>query len=240
MKIQMIGTGNIASTSNSASVLINNHILFDMPNGNLKAMLRQKIDILKVDTVIISHTHADHCFDMPFLLWYKENYKKDEEQIKTKIVTDEITRENVENLINMSYFNSAKRAKKEWIDLKLLDTEICNEVTVTSEPMKHKGILYANGYKIEENKVNIGLTGDTMICEGVKKLANQVDYLIADMTWEVGDDSHMGINNILELSNENPNLKIIPVHMQDKTRKRAKELNLDNLIILEDGDILEI
>lgn len=112
MKVQFIGTGNIASTSNSASVLINNHILFDMPNGNLKAMLRQKIDILKIDTVIISHTHADHCFDMPFLLWYKENYKK-EEQMETKIITDEITRQNIENLINMSYFNSAKRAKKE-------------------------------------------------------------------------------------------------------------------------------
>lgn len=240
MKVQFIGTGNIASTSNSASVLINNHILFDMPNGNLKAMLRQKIDILKIDTVIISHTHADHCFDMPFLLWYKENYKK-EEQMETKIITDEITRQNIENLINMSYFNSAKRAKKEWIDFKLLlDTKISNEVTVTSEPMQHKGIIYANGYKIEENKVSIGVTGDTMICEGVKKLANQVDYLIADMTLEVGDDSHMGIDNILAILKENPNLKIIPVHMQDKTRKKAKELNLDNLIILEDGDILEI
>lgn len=106
--------------------------------------------------------------------------------------------------------------------------------------MQHKGIIYANGYKIEENKVSIGVTGDTMICEGVKKLANQVDYLIADMTLEVGDDSHMGIDNILAILKESPNLKIIPVHMQDKTRKKAKELNLDNLIILEDGDILEI
>ena len=47
MKIQFIGTGNIGSTSNSASILINEHILFDMPNGNLKAMIRQNIDLLK-------------------------------------------------------------------------------------------------------------------------------------------------------------------------------------------------
>lgn len=241
MKIQLIGTGNIASTSNSASVLINNHILFDMPNGNLKAMLRQKIDILKIDTVIISHTHADHCFDIPFLMWYKENYKKEQEQIATKIITDEITKETIENLLNMSYFNSAKRAPKEWIDFKVIpDRKEFNKMTLASEPMTHRGIQYANGYKIEENKVSIGLTGDTMICEGVKKLANQVDYLVADMTLEVGDDSHMEINNILELLSENPNLKIIPVHMQDKTRKKAKELNLDNVIILEDGEILEI
>lgn len=238
MKIQMIGTGNIESTFNSASVLLNDHILFDMPNGNLKAMIRQNIDILKVDTVIISHTHADHCFDMPFFLWYKKNHKKERNQTETKIITDKTTKQTVETLIDISYFGSAKRSVKEFIDAKgTINTE---ELNITNERMTHRGIQYANGYKIEENKISIGLTGDTMFCDGVKNLANQVDYLIADMTLEVGDDSHMGINNILELLSENPNLKIIPVHMQDKTRKKAKELNLDNLIILEDGDILEI
>ena len=35
MKIQLIGTGTIPDMTNSASVLINDHILFDVPNGNL-------------------------------------------------------------------------------------------------------------------------------------------------------------------------------------------------------------
>ncbi len=238
MKIQMIGTGNIAATSNSASVLINDHILFDMPNGNLKAMIRQNIDILKIDTVIISHTHADHCFDIPFFLWYKENYKKDEGQVATKIITDEITRKTVETIIDLSYFNSSKRAKKEFKDFSQI-TNIGN-LEVINEPMQHKGISYANGYKIKENDISIGLTGDATICEGVKNLAAQVEYLISDVTLEEGDNSHMGINNLLELLKENPNLKVIPIHMQDKTKNKLKEQNLENLIILEDGDILEI
>ena len=106
--------------------------------------------------------------------------------------------------------------------------------------MQHRGIKYANGYMIKENKTSIGVTGDTMICDGVRNLASQVDYLIADMTLEIGDDSHMGIDNIIELIQQHPNLKIIPIHMQDKTKRKAKELNLENLIIREDGDILEI
>ena len=52
MKIQLIGTGTIPDVANSASVLINDHILFDMPNGNLKAMIRQNIDIMNIDTLI--------------------------------------------------------------------------------------------------------------------------------------------------------------------------------------------
>ena len=116
MKIQLIGTGTIDDIVNSASVLINDHILFDMPNGNLKAMIRQNIDIMRIDTLIISHTHADHCFDVPFLLWYKKDYYKSGYKLSTKIVTDEFTKDTVENLIDLSYFGSAKEAEKKGIN----------------------------------------------------------------------------------------------------------------------------
>lgn len=74
----------------------------------------------------------------------------------------------------------------------------------------------------------------------MKNLASKVNYLISDMTLEVGDDSHMGIDNILKLLKEFPDLKIIPIYMHDETREKATKLNIDNLIILQDGDILEI
>ena len=242
MKIQFIGTGTIPDITNSASILINDHILFDIPNGNLKAMIRQNINILKIDTVIISHTHADHCFDVPFLLWYKKNYQKEIEELSKKIITDKITQSTVENLIDLSHFNSAKEAKKEFIDAKEVNNieKICDDLEILNETMEHVSIKYANGYVIKEKNISIGLTGDTSFCQGVKNLASKVNYLISDMTLEVGDDSHMGIDNILKLLKEFPDLKIIPIHMHDETREKATKLNIDNLIILQDGDILEI
>ncbi len=241
MKIQLIGTGTIPDNANSASVLINDHILFDMPNGNLKAMIRQNIDIMNIDTLIISHTHADHCFDAPFLLWYKKNYYKPGLKLSTKIVTDKITKDTIENLIDLSYFGSAKEAEKEFIDFQDVNNiKICDDVEISNEPMLHRKIKYANGYIIKDKNVSIGLTGDTSYCEGVRKIASKVDYLICDMTLMLGNDSHMGIDNILELMKEYPNLKIIPIHMHDKTRNEAKKLKEDNLLIYEDGKILEI
>lgn len=241
MKIQLIGTGSIPDIPNSASVLINEHILFDMPNGNLKAMIRQNIDILKIDTLIISHTHADHCFDAPFLLWYKKNYYKPGYKLSTKIVTDEITKNTVETLIKLSYFSSAKEVEKEFIDAEDVNyTKICDDVEIINEPMVHSKIKYANGYIIKDKNVSIGLTGDTSYCENVRKIASKVDYLIADMTLEVGNNSHMGMNDIIQLLKDYPNLKIIPIHMHDKTRKEVKKLKLDNLHIYEDGQILEL
>ena len=149
MKIQLIGTGTIPDVANSASVLINDHILFDMPNGNLKAMIRKNIDIMNIDTLIISHTHADHCFDAPFLLWYKKNYYKPGHKLSTKIVTDEITKDTVETLIKLSYFSSAKEVEKEFINAEDVNyTKICDDVEISNEPMVHSEIKYANGYII--------------------------------------------------------------------------------------------
>ena len=241
MKIQLIGTGTIPDVANSASVLINDHILFDMPNGNLKAMIRKNIDIMNIDTLIISHTHADHCFDAPFLLWYKKNYYKPGYKLSTKIVTDEITKDTVETLIKLSYFSSAKEVEKEFIDIDDVNyTKICDDVDISNESMEHKDIKFANGYVIKDKNVSIGLTGDTRYCEGVRKIASKVDYLICDMTLMLGNDSHMGIDNILELMKEYPNLKIIPIHMHDKTRNEAKKLKEDNLLIYEDCKIVEL
>lgn len=241
MKIQFIGTGSIASINNSTSILIDNHILFDVPNGNLKSMIRQNVDILKIDTIIVSHTHADHCFDIPFILWYKNNFGKSMSQLPTKIITDDVTRETIGTLINSSYFNSAKEAKIEFINFKELEnTKLFDNLYIKNESMEHIGIKYANGYIIKDKNVSVGLTGDTSFCKGVRNLANNVDFLISDMTLEIGDDSHMGINNILELLKEYPKLKIIPIHMHDKTREQAKKLSIDNLIIFEDGHILEM
>lgn len=167
MKIQFIGTGTIPNITNSASILINDHILFDIPNGNLKAMIRLNINILKIDTVIISHTHADHCFDVPFLLWYKKNYQKEIEELSTKIITDKITQSTVENLIDLSHFNSAKEAKKEFIDAKEVNNieKICDDLEILNETMEHVSIKYANGYVIKEKNISIGLTGDVFVKE---------------------------------------------------------------------------
>ena len=241
MKIQLIGTGTIPDVANGASVLINDHILFDIPNGNLKAMIRQNIDIMNIDTLIISHTHADHCFDAPFSLWYKKNYYKPGLKESIKIVTDEITKNTIDTLIKLSYFSSAKEIEKEFIDSKDVNyTKICDDVEITNEPMEHSEIKFANGYIIKDKNVSIGLTGDTSYCEGVRKIASKVNYLICDMTLMLGNDSHMGIDNILEIMEDYPNLKIIPIHMHDKTRAEAKKLEKDNLLIYDDCKILEV
>lgn len=240
MKIQLIGTGSMGSTRNSASVLINNHILFDVPNGSLKAMLRQNVDVEKIDTIIISHFHGDHCFDMPFIFLYNNSICKSKRTIK--IITDEDTRKTLELLDKGSHFFdfNKNRIEIENIDIKdISNKKIDDYLEITNEVVEHGKVRYATGYIFRDKNISVGITGDTSICQGVKNMASQVDYLIADISRENGTDCHMGIEDILELLKENTNLKIIATHMYDETRERLKELNEERLLILEDGAILE-
>ena len=71
MEVKLIGTGGIFSPFNSACALINKHILVDIPNGSLKEMRKNNINIKDIDCIFVTHLHGDHYFDIPFLLLEK-------------------------------------------------------------------------------------------------------------------------------------------------------------------------
>ena len=60
MKINIIGSGSIGSGVMSASYLIDDHILVDVPNGVIKYLKHLNYDILHIDTILITHLHGDH------------------------------------------------------------------------------------------------------------------------------------------------------------------------------------
>lgn len=47
MKVKLIGTGAIYTSYNSACTMVDNKIIIDMPNGILKQILKEKINIEK-------------------------------------------------------------------------------------------------------------------------------------------------------------------------------------------------
>lgn len=68
MKINMIGSGSIGSVRMSACTLMDDHILIEVPNGIIKYLKNQEHDIMQIDTILITHFHGDHFFDLPFYL----------------------------------------------------------------------------------------------------------------------------------------------------------------------------
>ena len=94
------------------------------------------------------------------------------------------------------------------------------------------------GYIFKYNDRKIVFTGDTTICDNLLDNIIDADYLICDVTNKIGNNSHLGVDDIKEFLNKYKNLKIIPSHMGKISKKYLLEINNSNLIIKEDMDNL--
>lgn len=232
MKIKVIGSGDMWTINNSASYLIDNKLLIDIPNGTCKELKRNKINPMNIDHVLITHLHGDHYFDIPFYLLNK-TYLKNRRQ--TNIYTTKSGKRKIIKLFFLafpnSYINLINKTKLNFVTKQKFNIENYN---IKKVKVDH-GILHdAYGYIIEQENIKIGFTGDARISKKIEYMASICDYLFCDCTRIKGNKRHMGFDNIIYLRNKYPNCKFYTSHMNDKTRKYIKENRENNIIVLED------
>ena len=79
------------------------------------------------------------------------------------------------------------------------------------------------------------------MCNAVEYIVKNSNVSILDMSLaENGNASHMGVNDIEKICNKYEEKIIISTHMHDYTRQIAKNKNIENLIVPEDGQIINI
>jgi len=227
MKIYTIGSGNMYSINNSASYLINDSILLDIPNGTCKELKRKNINIMDINHVIITHLHADHFFDLPFYLLSRSNnniqnsiiYCKEEDNKKLLKLID-ISFPNVRKYLSIAFNNK--------------DNFTIDNLNFERRKVNHGDDIESYGYIVSDNNITIGFTGDTSLCKEVEIMASICSTLICDCTRIKGNNYHMGIDN-LEYLSKKYKCKIYASHIEDETRKC---INNNNFKTLEDGKIL--
>lgn len=232
MNIELIGTAAIYSKYHSACTLINENMMVDMPNGTLKQLMRTNHEPKNIDKILVTHLHGDHTADIPFFLMYL--YKFNELDRITYIIGPV----GIKNKISLMFESYSFHFEKIEKFIKFVEVNL-NEIIKNDNigykiqvvPVSHGYIENAYGYIINDK---LGISGDCMLCEGVEKIAEQSEILIADCSNIEGTIAHMGIDNLKYLS-EKYNRKIITTHLKDKTREELKKLNLPNIISKEDG-----
>jgi ribonuclease BN (tRNA processing enzyme) len=96
--------------------------------------------------------------------------------------------------------------------------------------VKHEEQQEAYGYLVtdESESATVGFTGDSAYCASVEQMARHSDLLFADMSFESGSETHMGVNNIVELmerrAGDAHSAVIVPTHMSDESRALFKAL----------------
>lgn len=242
MKIQFIGTGSIGAKERSACTLINDEVLIDLGNGNVKTIKQNDNDILKIKALFITHLHGDHYADIPFFILDRTILNKKIEKDCT-IYGPKGLEENVK-LIFETFFRKYEKnrdlARIKFEEIEEKHIEKVFDYEVIPYLVDHGAISPAYGYIIKKDGKSIGFSGDSVYCKAIDEIIENSDVAILDSSYKKAHVGHMGLDNIIELCEKYPEKKIITTHMQLETREVAKNLNIDNLIIPNDGDIFEI
>ena len=235
MNLQIIGFGGMWNKENSASYLIDNHILIDIPNGSCKNLYNFGNNIENIDNVLITHFHGDHYFDIPFYLLKKSK----EDELDVIIYCNKDGKKKIETLFKLGFPSASKKVLKR-LNLKYnfsKNFKIGN-YEITRIIVSHGDFKPAYGYIFKNDNLTIGFTGDTGYCDNVDYMASICDYLICDCSLILGNESHMGIDDIKKLANKYPNHKFVTSHMFSETIKEAKKLKIKNIIVPNDGDFI--
>lgn len=232
MEITILGTGSIYSKSNCASLIIDNNILVDLGPGVVKQLLKQDYDLRKIDTILITHLHSDHILDFPTLIVNIEVLGINH---KINIYSPKGTRDKFLDLLNVTYgdyFNDFANKYLNFIDIIDNKSFIVNKHMLKTKKVIHAGIESSYGF-IVDNK--LGITGDASLCDGVKEIFKESEISVCDCSLINGNMYHMGIDNVIELLKNNKGKTAILTHFRDKTKEVVKNMNLDDVSIVEDG-----
>lgn len=234
MKINIVGSGSIGSKFMSASTIIDNHILIDAPNGIIKYLKQLNYDILKIDTIIITHLHGDHFFDLPFLMLGKYfNHDKTE----VKVICPYGTTKKIQKLFRLGFPYDFRKVINsiniEFIEHKGRNSiNLNNNINIKSINVNHGTMKPCFGYIININNKTVGFSGDSTYCKAIDKIVESSDISVLDMSLkEEGNKTHMGFLDIKKICKKYPNKKIIATHMHDSTREIALNNPIENLTI---------
>lgn len=237
MKIKLVGTGAMYTAYNSACTLIDNKIIVDMPNGTIKQLLKENINVGLIDIILITHMHGDHTADIPFFLKYIFNYLKTKKNIK--IVGPLGIKNKIIKLFNAYNFEDEKEIEQ-FFNIEFIEI-LENEIEIDNYFIKSYLVLHgeekpALGYVID-NK--LGLTGDSGLCNNIEEIFKKSQMIISDSSLDIGDSCHLGIND-LDYLTKKYNKKVLCTHLRDETRNIITRGNFENIIVKEDFYEIEI
>ncbi|WP_410640888.1 MBL fold metallo-hydrolase [Amycolatopsis sp. lyj-346] len=222
MRLRLVGTGSILTSHLSACTLIDDRILVDVPNGSVKAIRRCSVNPGSLRGCLISHFHADHYFDVVFLL-LELGLRQVQDQ-DFHLAGPRGLEERVDILFKLAYPESWEKVREnsrvafhEWPDsggeLKM------DNYTIQAVPVIHS-IAPAFGYLVDDGTVAAGFSGDSELCEGIHRIVAKASTAVLDASFTEPRGGHMGISDLVDLAEKYPSTRIIATHLSDQVRER--------------------
>ncbi len=158
------------------------NLVLDLGNGAL-GPLQRYVDPLKVDAVLISHLHADHCIDMTsYYVLRKFHPSGTQPQIPVWGPSD------TANRLSRAYDLPMMPGMREEFEFRVFEGPFAFG-PFAIEPVEVDHPVDAFGLRITADGATIGYSGDTGPCEGFDRVAEGAQLLLAEASFRKGDNN---------------------------------------------------
>lgn len=228
MEIYVLGSGAVSARSGYPGYLVDGTILVDCPPGTVKKLYRRGIDPCAVTDVLVTHFHADHYFDLPFLILAR--YKKTDAPLA--IHCPEEGRRIIPQLLTLAYPDIPLKTVPLALDHG--DRFTAAGYAVERVPVVHGVKEQCFGYVLERDGLRVGFSGDTTPCPALEAMVGGCRHCICECTLSAASPKHMGIDALLALHEKYPGCRLFTTHMTDGAREKLQERPCDGIEILDD------
>lgn len=238
MKVVAVGTSCTWFERNNTSFVVDDDIIFDIPAGNYKALVKLGVmdDISKIRAVLISHFHSDHFGDFHIF----------STRISREVVLDKkcVVYGPTGILDRVVEYNRVLCGSLDELDRDFLSKNL--EFIELYDGMKFKlgkydvkaflmshGTVETYGFTFTFDGVTVGFSADTAPCENLDKILEESDFAFVDCASMKKHKSHLSVFDFDEIVKRFPKTKIFPIHTADPTYDYVKGKGYS---VVDDGD----
>lgn len=230
MNIKFLGTGSGVTLLNRfhSSFLItssNYNLLVDCGDGISKAILSQNVKFNSIDSILISHFHADHYAGLPSLI---TQMKIDKRKKKLTIYVHSSEKDFLEEFILHSYLFK----ERIMFDLKIIPFSEENEIIINNEfKFVSKINSHLNKYKVHDKENKLGFVSlsflfkdDENSCIYTGDVGNENDLFLFNqkVEWFISEVTHTSLNRLINVLQDLDPRKIILTHIDNSTEEVVK------------------
>ena len=219
-ELTFLGTGNFLAPPGRYwnSFVMDSNVLVEPCPTALPHLRRCGFEPARIDVVVISHFHADHCFGWPFFL---EAVAEAGGGRTLHIVGPPGLEEHLAHMIEVAEVRSALVMAHERLDLRFVDVDEswqeAGGLRFRAVEVDHVPYLRCFGYLFDRGDRTVAYSGDVTPCPGLTELATESDVLVLECNGaHNGPRSHMAEPDVRELQAAHPDTHFVLTHLGEQ------------------------
>ena len=213
LDLLFLGSGNAFAAQGRAfsSFLLNGRYLFDCGPTVLQQLAKADVSPNNIETIFISHFHADHFFGLPFLLLAARQSGRVKDMT---IVGPPGIEQQTRSLLSLGYPNLADGPDYALRYVEVMDgaSPPIGGAELTAARVDHVEYFECFAYRIEIEGHSVVYSGDTTLCDGLLRLVEGADVVVTECSC-ANVDVHLGPAGVEEVARCAPNARVIVTHL---------------------------